>query len=308
MAYIGLDIGGTKILGALLDDEGAILDKEKTASLAEEGFDTFLSQVHHVIDTLFERTSEPIAGIGVGVPGMVDQQGVVVFTPNLPMKKFDLTSHLKERYHTNVQLGNDVNLGTYGEYKELKIQHKNVIGFFPGTGLGGGIIINGRLYIGKGLAGELGHIVVNKNGVPCSCGNEGCLESYASKKGIIAYLQSQLDHGRDTVLRDAVETGVIKSSKLKKAVDQGDVLAVEAIEQFKEYLGMGVGMIMNIFNPDLILIGGGIIDAFGEEMLIDIKKHAKHHAMKGIYKRTEIRQSRLGDDAVIYGAFHLVRD
>ena len=307
MAIIGLDIGGTKILGALFDNDGVILDKEKEPSLGEDGFDTFIGQVHKVIDALLDRTEEPIHGIGVGVPGMVNKHGIVVFTPNLPLKKFDLATHLSNRYSVLVKIGNDVNLGTYGEYRELDIQHDNVIGFFPGTGLGGGIILDGKLYIGKGLAGELGHIVVNKDGVPCSCGNEGCLESYASKKGIIAYIQSQLDKGRDSVLRDDVLTGVLKSSNIKQAVSEGDAVTIEAMDQFVEYLGMGVGMIMNIFNPDLILIGGGIIDAFGKDMLHDIKVHAKTHAMKGVYKRTIVRQSRLGDDAVVYGAFHLIK-
>ena len=120
-------------------------------------------------------------------------------------------------------------------------------------------------------------------------------------------ISRQLPFRPELLVAPDVRKGVIKSSQLKRAVEAKDQLAIEAVNQFKEYLGMGVGMIMNIFNPDLILIGGGIIDAFGKDMLKDIKKHAKTHAMKGIYKRTEIRESKLGDDAVIYGGYHLIR-
>ena len=187
MAILGLDIGGTKILGALFDKNGTIVDKEKRASRAEAGQKIFINQVYKVIDTLLERSKEKVKGIGIGFPGIVNSKGFVVFAPNLPIKKYDLASDLKHRYDLEVRIGNDVNMGTYGEYKELKLDYLNVIGLFPGTGLGGGIIINGDLYIGQGFAGELGHIVVQRDGVQCSCGNYGCLESYASKKGIISY-------------------------------------------------------------------------------------------------------------------------
>ena len=306
MAIIGLDIGGTKILGAVFDEEGVIIDKEKKASMAEFGKEIFIGQVHKVIDALLERKGK-IKGIGVGFPGIVDQFGFVVFAPNLPIKKFDLAEHLREKYGVEVRIGNDVNMGTFGEYKELGIEYDNVIGLFPGTGLGGGIIINGDLYIGQGFAGELGHICVQRDGVKCSCGNHGCLEAYASKKGIISYILTQEKKGRISVLTDDANEGMIKSSKLKKAFDQEDPVVLHAMEQFVDYIGIALGSVMNIFNPDLIVIGGGIIDAFGDDLLKDIKKHTKAHAMKGMYKHTKILKSQLGDDAVIYGAYHLVK-
>ncbi len=307
MAIIGIDIGGTKILGAVFNKHGEIIDKEKKSSRGEQGFDVFINQVYKVVDQLLTRTSKKIEGIGIGVPGTVNTKGKILFSPNLPIQDFNMAKDLQAKYDVPVRVGNDVNLGTFGEYSELGITHANVIGLFPGTGLGGGIVLDGELYIGKGFAGELGHIVVQKDGVLCGCGNKGCLESYASKKGIISYIKSQLDKGRDCILKDEVGTGVLKSSKLKKAYLAKDKVTLEAIEQFVEYLAMGIGNIMNIFNPDLILIGGGIIDSFGQPLLDEIISHTKTYAMKGLFEQTKVQKSQLSDDAVIYGGYHLIK-
>lgn len=306
MAIIGLDIGGTKLLGAVFNSDGKIIDREKVPSKAQKGFDKVVEQILKVIDTLLERNKVEIEGIGVGVPGTVNPNGYVVFTPNLPLSDYDLATALSDRYKVPVKIGNDVNLGTYGEYMELGLSDLNVIGLFPGTGLGGGIIINRDLYIGQGTAGELGHIIVQKDGVDCNCGNRGCLESYASKKGIIKYIKNQLVKKRDCALADDVLAGQIKSSKLKKAFHNNDEVVVEAMDQFKEYLGLGIGIIINIFNPDLIIIGGGIIESFGPKLLDDIRKHAKGYTLPYLFDKTKLYSSRLGDDAVVYGGYHLV--
>jgi glucokinase len=308
MAIIGLDIGGTKILGALFNERGQIIKTEKKSSKAEEGFDVFIKQVRKVIKKLMKESLDPIKGIGIGFPGIVDDNGFVLFSPNLPIEKFDLKGHLTKKFKVPVVIGNDVNMGTFGEYKEMKMDCKNVIGLFPGTGLGGGIIINKKLYIGQGFAGELGHIVVQKDGVLCNCGNHGCLESYASKKGIMSFLKQEIDKGRTSVLQENIESNILKSSALFKAVKNKDELALEAMKQFEEYLGMGIGIIMNIFNPDVIVIGGGIIETFGDTLLEEVKIYAKKNALPGMYKNSKIISSKLKDNAVIYGGYHAILD
>lgn len=308
MAIIGLDIGGTKILGTLFDNEKNIVFREKQAAMAKEGTDRFLSQVYKVIDTLNENASEKVTGIGIGFPGIVKGDGFVVFAPNLPIKDFDLSKHLSEKYDAIVRVGNDVNLGTYGEYCELGIKDKNVIGLFPGTGFGGGIIIDSKPYVGNGFAGEIGHMIVEKDGIKCSCGNKGCLESYASKKGMLSYLKSEIKKGRKCSLKGQVKKGVLKSSKLLKAYNEGDELIVEAVSRFQEYFGIGLANVLNIFNPDAVIIGGGIIDAFGPELLKKTKEVAKDYCLPGVFECTRIEQSQLGDDAVIYGAYHLIHN
>ena len=128
-----------------------------------------------------------------------------------------------------------------------------------------------------------------------------------SKKGIQAYLERKIKKGRKTILEEDIKSGVLKSSRLKQAYKQEDKQTVKAIKYFNDYLGMGVGIIINIFNPDMVLIGGGIIESFGDEMLKEIKAHAKTHAMPSLYDKTKIKKSKLGDNAVIYGAYHLVK-
>ncbi len=307
MAIIGLDIGGTKILGATLDNKGNIIDKEKKPSKGESGLDTFLNQVYKVIDALIQRSKDEVKGIGIGIPGIVNKKGKVLFAPNLPIDGLKIQELLEEKYETNIRVGNDVNTGVYGEYSELEVKEKNVIGLFPGTGLGGGIIIDGTLYTSKGFAGELGHIIVQKDGVQCGCGNKGCLESYASKKGIIAYILQEYDKGRTSILTESALQGVIKSSKLVEAYNNQDEVVIEAMNQFVEYLGLGCAIIMNIFNPNRIIIGGGIIDAFGKELLVDVRKYAEEYAMPGLYEYTKIKKSKLGDDAIIYGGYHMIK-
>lgn len=307
MAIISIDIGGTKILGAYFKKNGEILDREKVSSKGRKGFSVLMNQIYHVIDTLMERNIGKLKGIGIGIPGIVDSNGKVVLTPNLPIQDFDLSKHLKEKYKVPVKIGNDVNLGTLGEYKQLKKRYRNVIGIFPGTGLGGGFIIDGKLYIGKGFAAEIGHIPVVKDGYLCGCGNRGCLECYASKQGIIHYIKDEIEKGKDTVLKKEVLTGVIKSSKLKKAYDNQDEVAVGAVNSFIDYLAMGFGSMMNIFNPDVIIFGGGVIDAFGDDMFYQVVEKSSKHAHKAVYAETKFKKSKLGDDAVVVGAYYLVK-
>lgn len=307
MSIICLDIGGTKILGALFNESGDILYQYKTKSEGQHGFDHFIGQVHMVIDNLIANNEDDLQGIGIGFPGVIDRGGHIVYAPNLPVEDFDMIKHMQERYKTKVVVGNDVNLGTFGEYKELGIKDEHVIGLFPGTGFGGGIIVNGKPYIGNGFAGEIGHMVVNIDGVKCSCGNKGCLEAYASKNGIGSYLKKEIKKGRKTGLKSDVKRGVLKSSKLYKAYKEKDALVVEAIDQFQRYFGIGLANILNIFNPDVVIVGGGIVDAFGPKLLKKVKKVAKKYALPGVYDKTSIEISKLADDAVIYGAYHLLK-
>lgn len=307
MSFIGVDIGGTKILGALFDKNGLIVLKEKKPSKGEEGFKVFLKQLDKVIDTLIRNSKTKVKGIGIGFPGIISKDGHVDFSPNLPIEDFHLVKHIEKKYNIPCKAGNDVNLGTYGEYKELGFNYENVIGLFPGTGLGGGIIINKKLYIGKGFAAELGHICVEKDGDFCNCGNKGCLEAYASKKGIINYILKEEAKGRICSLTESAKSGVIKSSRLLKAYNDKEEVIIEAMDRFTDYLGLGIGIVMNTFNPDLILIGGGVIDAFGSSLLRIVHEKAKQHTLSGIYSQTDVKKSKLSDDAVIYGAYHLIK-
>lgn len=316
--WIGLDIGGTKILGSLYGEDHKTIAQSKKKTKAHEGADVVMERVFKVIDSLYENIPQDehseLLGIGIGVPGIVTTDGIVKFSPNIPFKDFELKSQIEERYKIPVSVGNDVNVAMFGEYKFIsnaanKAVEKNVLGLFVGTGIGGAIIIDGELYIGQGAAAEFGHIVVNSDGAFCGCGAQGCLEAYASKTAMQRYIETQLSKGRPSSLKDFHEKdgAVIKSSTLQRAYESNDALAVEVIQYASKYLGIAIGSLINMFHPDLFILGGGIMESLGKEMMPLMLKEAERHAMPGLLDSVRFEISKLGDDAGIYGAFQLIK-
>lgn len=315
--YIGLDIGGTKILGSLYNAKGESIMRVKKKTKAAEGLDAVMSQIYKVIDGLLDSGGEDsgnkfeLAGIGAGSPGIVKDGSIVTFSPNIPFRDFDLGARIKKKYKVPFVLGNDVNVAMFGEWKASSITNaRNVLGLFVGTGVGGAIIIDGKLYVGKGGAAEFGHMVVSPEGAYCGCGSQGCLEAYASKTGIQNAIKGQIRKGRPSLLESYMEEdgSVIKSSSLKRAYDAGDKLAVEVIDRAVYYLGLAVGSLINQFHPDLIILGGGIMESFGDVLIDKIVAEAERHAMPGIMEGVAFELSHLSDDAGIYGSYELIRD
>lgn len=306
--FIGLDIGGTKILGALYDAGGTLRAREKKKSKAHLGCDVVLERIEDVLDTLVNQSKGPIEGIGVGVPGLVDREGSVVFSPNLPFRNLALSQRLSARYGVPVSVGNDVNVALYGEWAHMKDPElKHVVGVFVGTGVGGAMILDGRLYVGREGAGELGHMVVHADGAYCGCGNRGCLEAYASKTAMHQYIRAQAARGRASVLSDA-DSGIVKSSELRAAYDAQDAVVTEAVERARMYLGVAAGTLISIFHPQMLVLGGGIMDAFGDVMIPEIERRALAQTMPGMGPGTVFQRASLGDDVGIYGAFAQIRE
>jgi len=308
-AIIGLDIGGTKVLGALYNEAGELLERGKKKTKANEGIDTVMGQVYKVIDDLLAFPEVEVTGIGVGVPGLVNQKGVVTFSPNIPFKDFDLADRIQKKYHLPVVVGNDVNVAMYGEFRHTESSYKNVLGLFIGTGIGGAIIIDEKLYIGQGSAAEFGHMVVNADGAYCGCGAQGCLEAHASKTAIQKAITTQLHKGRKSMLADLLKEdgAVIKSSSLKKAFDESDPLAVEVMLKAARFLGIAVGTLINQFHPEAIIFGGGVIEAMGESFVDLVAREASQHAMPGLMETVDLKCATLGDDAGIFGAYQLAK-
>jgi len=315
--YIGLDIGGTKILGSLYSETGESIKRVKKKTKASEGLDVVIAQIYKVIDELLsnseamENEQFSLLGIGAGSPGIVKDQGIVAFSPNIPFRNFNLAALIEGKYNVPFVLGNDVNVAMFGEWKATNMKEaKNVLGLFVGTGVGGAIIIDGKLYVGKGGAAEFGHMVVNPEGAYCGCGSQGCLEAYASKTGIQSAIKGQLRKGRSSSLKTYLKSdgAVIKSSSLKRAFDENDTLAVEVINRAVYYLGIAVGNLINQFHPDLIILGGGIMESMGEDLLPKIVKEAERHAMPGLMTDVAFKLSHLSDDAGIYGAFEMIKN
>jgi glucokinase len=313
-SYISLDIGGTKVLGAIFDENNNIVYRLKKKTKAEEGFEKIEERIIKLVDELITESGmnkDNLAAIGAGAPGIIDENsGEIIFTPNLPWRNYNIRSVIEDRFKVPFYIGNDVKMGVLGEWKYgAGVNNKNIVGIFIGTGVGGGIIIDNKLYTGaRHSAGEVGHMVLNTEGPYCNCGQRGCLEAYSSKIAISREIKSQISMGRKSILKDMMEDNImnIRSKALKKAVEEKDELAIEVLDRAVYYLAAGAGSLINLFNPDMLILGGGVIEAVGDYIMPAFKNRIKRFAMPDILEGTQIVRSTLGDDAIVYGALALM--
>jgi len=306
-----LDIGGTKILGAVFNSKKEIVFRLKKKTKAAEGMqnieDTIVSVVNELL-TGYGITLEDVAAISAGAPGVINQDtGVVLFAPNLPWKNYEIKRIIEEKFHIPFSIGNDVNVGVYGEWKYGAARGlSHVAGLFIGTGMGGGLILDGKLYTGYDCKGaEMGHIVLNTEGPLCNCGERGCLESFSSKLGMTAYIRQQIMRGRSTMMEPAIAEGVFKSKAMKAAYDAGDAVMIEAIDRACLYLAVASGSLVNIFSPEMIVFGGGVMESLGDVFLEKIESHVDAYCMPSIRNTVQFAKAELGDDSVLYGALAL---
>ena len=312
---ICLDVGGTKVLGAIFNENREIIYRLKKRST--EGGSTSENVEKVIIDVVDQMIAESgidrnkIHAIASCAPGVIDQEnGIVLFTPNLPWRDYDIRSSMEQQFGVPFFVGNDVNLGVLGEFKFGAAQgYKNVVGLFVGTGLGGGLILNGELYTGHLFKGaELGHMIVNPDGPLCGCGQHGCLEAFSSKTGMSAYIRRQISRGKTTMMADAVKDGVFRSKALKKALKAGDQVAIKAVDRACHYLAIATGSLINVFSPDLVIYGGGVIEAVGDVFLDKILAEVDQYSMPQIRNTVDIKIAALGDDSVIYGDLAMIEE
>ena len=310
---ICLDVGGTKVLGAIFNEKREIVYRLKKKSLAEGGSSQNVEKVIiSVVEEMLKQSGikkSQIGAIASSAPGVINQKtGVVLFTPNLPWRDYDIKSSMEKALGIPFFIGNDVNLGVYGEYKfGVAKGYKNVAGFFVGTGVGGGLILDGKLFTGNEFkAAEFGHMILNPEGPLCNCGQRGCLEAFSSKQGMSAYIREQLFRGRESMMADAVADGVFRSKILSKALAAKDTVAMEAVDRACHYLAVATGNMINTLSPDLIVYGGGIIEAEGERFLKKILAEVDRYCLPSIRNTVDIKCATLGDDSVIYGALALI--
>ncbi len=311
---ICLDIGGTKVLGAIFDDKEQIVyrlkKKTKESGDSSENVEEVIISVVDEMRKDFGIKKDQISAIAAGAPGVIDQKsGIVLFSPNLPWRDYDIKTPIEKKFGVPFSIGNDVNVGVLGEYKYGAAKgYKNVVGFFVGTGMGGGLILNGRLFTGnKFKAAEYGHMVLNPEGPLCNCGQRGCLEAFSSKKGMGAYISQQISRGRKSVMADKLENGVFKSSVLKKALAAKDAVAVEAVDRACHYLAIATGNMINTFSPDIVVYGGGVIEAVGDIFLEKILSEVDRYCMPSIRTTVDLKQATLGDDSILYGALSMIK-
>jgi glucokinase len=267
--------------------------------------------VHDAVDEA-DLDLKQVRGIGIGAPGAINpENGAVIFAPNLKWRDVPLKKELEKDLGVPVFVENDCNINTLGVYEvELKSKPKDMIGLFLGTGIGGGLIIDRQLYRGfNRTAGEVGHMVLQVDGPKCGCGNKGCWEALASRTAIFKRIQSAVKDGQKTILTEMLgpDLNDLRSGDLRKAIRKGDKFVEKVIEDAAEYTGIAVGNFINIFNPEVVVLGGGIIDALEDEMMAVIIETAQDYAMDGTYKGIEIIASKVGDDAGILGGAVLAR-
>jgi glucokinase len=310
---ICLDIGGTKVLGAIFDENKEIIYRLKKKT-KESGDDSANVEqvIIGVVDEMIRESGikkSEIRGIAAGAPGVIDQaKGIVLTSPNLPWTNYDIKTPIEKRFGVPFQIGNDVNVGVLGEYKYGAAKgYKNIVGFFVGTGMGGGLILDGTLFTGNQFkAAEYGHMILDPEGPLCGCGQRGCLEAFSSKKGMTAYIRQQVGRGRKSMMEDQLVNEVFKSKSLKKALEAEDAVAMEAVDRACHYLAVGTGNLINTISPDLVVYGGGVIEAVGQIFLDKILAEVDRYCMPSIRSTVDLKIAELGDDSNLYGALAMI--
>ena len=313
---VGVDLGGTKILAGVFDAKFDLKGTTKLSTKANRGVDAVIERIARCVKEAVDECDlnlSQVRGVGVGAPGAVDTaSGRVIFAPNLPgWKDVPLKKELEKLLGVPVFLGNDCNVCTLGVFdQEFKAKPRHLVGIFIGTGIGGGVIVNGEMYCGHNLtAGEIGHMVIEVNGPKCGCGNRGCLEALASRTAIFRKIEAGVKDGQKTILTDTLGPDLkdMRSGDLRKAIRKGDKFVEKVVEEAAEFAGIGVANLINILNPEIVVVGGGVIEALQDEMMPTLIKTAKDHVMAGTMSGIEIKASKLGDNAGITGAAVLAR-
>jgi len=312
---IGVDIGGTKIYAGVFNSSMECIGTARVSTKAQRGPDSVIERILRcVLDAVDEcdLTLERIRGVGVGAPGAVDSEaGRVIFAPNLEWKDVSLKKPLEKQLGAPVFLENDCNICALGVYEaELKRKPRNMVGIFLGTGIGAGLILNGEIYSGfNRTAGEIGHMILEVSGPKCACGNNGCFEALASRTAIFRKIQNAVKEGQKTLLTDMLGPDLedLRSGDLRKAIRRGDKFVDHVVEEAAEYTGIAVANIINLLNPEVVVLGGGVIEALQDEMMSIIVETAMEYSMSGTTKGIEILASKLGDDAGITGGAVLAK-
>lgn len=315
-----VDVGGTKMLAALLDAEGQVLARHK-APTETGSAQALLDQIDDCTERALRSAGakkSALSGIALGVPGVV-RDGVVLLAPNVPLGGLDLGGLMSRKLGVRARVANDGSLGTLGEVALGAARGaRSCYGFFVGTGIGGGLVLRGRLVEGaRGLGGEAGHLLAPlwNNTQPRDIGDLALsgylgLSALCSREGIEKYLRRAiLEEGRVSILPQIVGDAKlerIRAGALKKAMQAGDELVAEALRRCSYGLGLAAASVSSVVDPNVIVFGGGVIEACGEWMMPQIREVAQHSALRGDWPEVEIAQSTLGDDAILLGGWKLL--
>jgi len=313
---VGIDLGGTKILSAVIGGDHRILGRAKRTTPAREGGPAILQAMIACLDEALERAGlarPEIAGVGIGSPGPLDvKAGVILFSANLNVKDYPIGPELAAVLGRPVLVQNDVRAGGYAEFRlGAGRGYRDVIAAFVGTGIGGCVIQGGQIVTGStGNAGELGHIIIKAGGPRCGCGARGCMEALASKTAIARRITKAVRKGLPTVLGEKMtrKGGRLKSGDLAEAVAAKDLVALKEVQRSAHFLGLGLGGLINVLGPEIVLIGGGVAEALGDPYVDLVRTAARSQALGDPDGLIRIDRAALGDDAGILGAALLARE
>ena len=309
---IGIDLGGTKILTALVNREtGGVIEHVKKKTKKDNGPQHIITKMLDGIEELLEnsgKTIEEISSIGVGAAGQIDRKnGTLIAAVNLDCYELNIKKIITEKFNVPVFVGNDVEIATIGEQKfGAGRDCDDFVCVFVGTGVGSSIVKNGKIIYGAtGTAGEIGHIIVDLNGRQCACGAHGCLEAYASRSAIEKRIEGALKKGRKSCILDYLEPGKsMTSSMIQKSIEREDELVIQCVSEAAEYLSGGIASIINFVNPELIILGGGLIEAVDYFYQKTIKK-ARAKSLPVPAEKIQFKKAALGDFSGVIGAAFL---
>jgi len=311
---VGVDLGGTNIVvGAMPEDGSREIAFRSAPTRATEGAESVVERINQLIEDVITVTSaetgvsrDNFLGVGVGAPGPLDREkGLIITAPNLGWKNFPLRDRIQAGTQLRTTLDNDANCATMGEaWTGAAKGARNVIGVTIGTGIGGGIIIDGKLFHGSSdVAGEIGHMTIDSTGRRCGCGNYGCLEAYASGTAIAERAREALAGETDGVLMQMCEGQMPKvtAQMVYKAAKAGDLIAIDVVRETARFLGAGIGALLNVLNPEVVVLAGGVVNA-GEALFAPLKAEVRRRAFAPAVEACRIVPGALGASAGVVGA------
>lgn len=311
MKYFGgIDLGGTNSKIGILDENGTIVYSTIVKTESDLGYEETVKKLSDHLKYGLEKNGikyDDFVALGVGVPGPIVNKSTVLMWANFPWPaNLNLAKEFENQLLKPVFIDNDVNVITLGElWVGAAKGYKNVLGMAIGTGIGGGVVVNGEIISGKnGASGEIGHIPLEKKGRLCGCGKRGCFEAYASATGIARIAKDRLEVNKNNMLYNITRDRLPEAKDVFDCAKQGDKLSLEIIEETAEYLAMGISSALTILDSDIVVIGGGVALA-GDFLTDKIKKYLPEYLMTSIEKNVEIKIAKLGNDAGIYGAAYL---
>ena len=308
--YVGIDLGGTNTKIGLVDKEGNMYFNISVKTDSIEGYEKTITRLSSILLEQIKESGikiEDVHGIGIGVPGPVVGEKIVKFWANFPWpREVDLASEFEKHLGKKVKVDNDVNVITLGEmWKGSGKGYKNVLGIAIGTGIGAGIIVDGKLVSGKnGAGGEVGHLKVERDGKLCGCVQKWCWEAYASATGLIREAESRLKVSKLNKLYEITKDREVEAKDIFDVARTGDAFSLDLVEYEAEYVALGLGSLLNVVDPEVVVIGGGISLA-GPILFDKVNEYLKKYALPSTLENLKIVVAELGNDAGILGAAYL---